>query len=156
MLIIQQTPAVSRECRGELQVLDVPLSLAPKDFEFWTQLSTTHTTLWALSPAAECIKIRRTCSQTYTVVYLKRCWCIQCLAPLHMLLAFPRFEMAIPSVGQVLGPTVITTEVGSSCQISTRAVSRLSLKSPHATPVCTWNLDLRITFLFLRYQLKEP
>lgn len=91
LLIIQQTPAASRECRRELQGLDIPLSLAPKDFEFWTQLSTTHITLWALSPGPECIKVRRTCSQTYTLAYLKNCWCIQCLGPLHRLLVFPRF-----------------------------------------------------------------
>lgn len=97
MLTIQQTPAVSRERGDELQVLDIPLYSAPKDFEFWTQLNTTHITLWAPSPPPKCIKIKRTCSQKYTLAYLNGCWCMQCLGTLHMLLAFPGFEGPVHS-----------------------------------------------------------
>lgn len=85
ILTIQQTLAVSREWGGEWQVLDIPLNLAPKDFEFWTQLSTTHITLGAPSPPAECIKIRRTYSQQYTFAYLNESSCMQYLGTLHFL-----------------------------------------------------------------------
>lgn len=152
ILTIQQTLAVSREWGGEWQVLDIPLNLAPKDFEFWTQLSTTHITLGAPSPPAECIKIRRTYSQQYTFAYLNESSCMQYLGTLHMLLAFPGFEGLLHSEsGLNPWPPAIITEVGLSCQISTCAISCLDLKTLHTAVICTWNLDLRIIFIFPCY-----